>query len=304
VLRENGLLAAMLVAAIVLSVVLPYFATYANFLAIARTAAITGIIACGMTLVMVTGGFDLSVARVAALVGLVVAQLSHHGAVVALLVGLLVALAFGLGNGLLVQAMKINPFVVTLGAYSIAQSAALLINQGQPYSGFAPWLAKLANARVLTLPLDIWAFILVAVACEFILRATRYGSDLYALGGSALAARRAGIRVDRSVVMTYAAVSVAAGLAGVMLAARSQSADPTALPGGELTVIAAVIIGGTRLGGGVGTVWRTVLGALLLSSVTDALLLANVSPFWTGGLTGSILIMAVLADVKFARRNS
>jgi ribose/xylose/arabinose/galactoside ABC-type transport system permease subunit len=303
-IRSYGLILAFALGLAILAVALPNFASESNLMTIARSAALTGIMACGMTVAMIAGGFDLSVARVAALVAMVVAMLSGSGPLIALGAGLLLSVFVGLLNGVLIQKAKINPFIITLGMYSVAGSAALLVNDGGPIYDVGSWLTSTMRDPIGPWPLDVWMFILVALVLHLVLRYTKFGYNVYAIGGNEEAARRAGARVDTTIITTYVIVSVCAGIAGILLTARSQSASPVAFTGGELTVIAAAIIGGTRLGGGVGHIGRTVVGAVLLSCVSNALILANTSPYWQGAVTGAILIVAVVVDLKLTGMKS
>lgn len=302
--QRNGIPIIFILLVVVFATLKPQFVDPANLASIVRGASVIGIIAVGMTLVMVGGGFDLSVARVAALSGVVVGTLNQSGPLLAIGGTLLVAVGIGLTNGILVSKAKVNPFVVTLGMMSIAASLSLVAAGGETKRDFAPWLNELAAGDVGPIPKVTIYFLIASVVCHVLLAHTRYGRYIYAAGGNPEAARLAGIRVDRVIASTYVLVAVLSAIAGIVLVSRLQSATSDILLGGELDAIAAVIIGGTRLGGGVGSVPRTVLGVLILSMLSNALVLFGVDPFWQGALKGSIIIAAVALDALTSRRRS
>jgi ribose/xylose/arabinose/galactoside ABC-type transport system permease subunit len=294
--QRNGIPIIFILLVVVFAVLKPQFVDPANLASIVRGASVIGIIAVGMTLVMVGGGFDLSVARVAALSGVVVGTLNQSGPLLAIGGTLLVAVGIGLTNGILVTKAKVNPFVVTLGMMSIAASLSLVVADGETKRDFAPWLNELAAGDVWPIPKVTIYFLIAAIVCHVLLAHTRYGRYIYAAGGNPEAARLAGIRVDRVIASTYVLVAVLSAIAGIVLVSRLQSATSDA--------IAAVIIGGTRLGGGVGSVPRTVLGVLILSMLSNALVLFGVDAFWQGALKGSIIIAAVAFDALTSKRRS
>lgn len=302
--QRNGIPIIFILLVVVFATLKPQFVDPANLASIVRGASVIGIIAVGMTLVMVGGGFDLSVARVAALSGVVVGTLNQSGPLLAIGGTLLVAVGIGLTNGILVSKAKVNPFVVTLGMMSIAASLSLVAAGGETKRDFAPWLNELAAGDVGPIPKVTIYFLIASVVCHVLLAHTRYGRYIYAAGGNPEAARLAGIRVDRVIASTYVLVAVLSAIAGIVLVSRLQSATSDILLGGELDAIAAVIIGGTRLGGGVGSVPRTVLGVLILSMLSNALVLFGVDAFWQGALKGSIIIAAVALDALTSRRRS
>lgn len=302
--QRNGIPIIFILLVVVFATLKPQFVDPANLASIVRGASVIGIIAVGMTLVMVGGGFDLSVARVAALSGVVVGTLNQSGPLLAIGGTLLVAVGIGLTNGILVSKAKVNPFVVTLGMMSIAASLSLVAAGGETKRDFAPWLNELAAGDVGPIPKVTIYFLIASVVCHVLLAHTRYGRYIYAAGGNPEAARLAGIRVDRVIASTYVLVAVLSAIAGIVLVSRLQSATSDILLGGELDAIAAVIIGGTRLGGGVGSVPRTVLGVLILSMLSNALVLFGVDAFWQGALKGSIIIAAVALDAATSRRRS
>lgn len=302
--QRNGIPIIFVFLVIVFALLKPEFVNPSNLASIVRGSSVIGIIAVGMTLVMVGGGFDLSVARVAALSGVVVGSLNQSGPLLAIGGTLLIAVGIGLTNGVLVTKAKVNPFVVTLGMMSIAGSLSLVVAGGETKRDFAPWLNNLAAGDIGPIPKVAIYFLIAAIVCHVLLAHTRFGRYVYAAGGNPEAARLAGIRVDRVIASTYVIVSLLSAIAGIVLVSRLQSATSDILLGGELDAIAAVIIGGTRLGGGVGSVPRTVLGVLILAMLSNALILFGIDAFWQGALKGSVIIAAVAFDALSAKRRT
>jgi ribose transport system permease protein len=253
---------------------------------------------------MVAGGFDLSVARVAALCGIIVAQLNGYGPVVTIAAMLAVCVAIGLVNGTLIAKAKVNPFVVTLGMLSIASTLTLVVSSGRVIRDLDPWLQWLAQGEIGPVPKAVVIFLLVAGLCHLLLSRTQFGRYVYAVGGNPEASRLAGIKVDRVLIWCYVLVAVCSGIAGTVLTSRLNSASPVALPGGELDAIAAVIIGGTRLGGGQGNIIPgTLIGVLILASMNNGLILLGIDPDWQGLMKGSVIILAVGFDILQGRRS-
>jgi ribose/xylose/arabinose/galactoside ABC-type transport system permease subunit len=289
---------------VLVAIIKPVFLDWGNIQSILRGAAVIGIVASGMTVVMVAGGFDLSVARVAALCGIVVGLVNGHGPVLTILAMLGVSLAIGLVNGTLIAKAKVNPFVVTLGMLSIAQTLTLVVSNGRVIRNLDPWLISVAQGDVGPIPKAVIAFLIVAVVCHLLLSRTQFGRHVYSVGGNLEASRLAGIKVDRVLICCYVLVAVCSGIAGLVLTSRLSSASPVAFPGGELDAIAAVIIGGTRLGGGHGTILPgTLVGVLILAAMNNGLILLGIDPDWQGLMKGSVIILAVGVDILQGRRS-
>lgn len=301
VLRSNGLLVFFLLLIVAFAVMKPQFVSEANLRNILSSASILGILAIGQTVVMLTGGFDLAVARTAVIAGMVAALVAPAGPV-AVLAGLAAAALVGLVNGTLIARAKVNPFVVTLGMFTMLGSFALLVNNGGSLNDVPSWMVSLTSGGVFGLSgVTVW-FLAAAVVAHLVLTYTRFGRQIFAIGGNFEAARLAGIKADRTLVSAYVACATLAGLAGVLLTSRLQTASPVALPGMELDAIAAVIIGGTRMSGGFGSVPRTIVGVLVLTSLTSGLVILGVAAYWQGVLKGAVIIAAVAVDVLFAKR--
>lgn len=300
-LRSNGLLVFFLVLIVVFAVVRPQFVSQANLHNILSSASILGVLAIGQTVVMLTGGFDLGIARTAVIAGMVAALVAPAGPV-ALLAALAAAALVGLVNGTLIARAKVNPFVVTLGMFTMLGSFALLVNNGGSLNDVPSWMVSLTSGGVFGLSgVTLW-FLGAALVAHLVLTYTRFGRQIFAIGGNFEAARLAGIKADRTLVSAYVACATLAGVAGILLTSRLQTASPVALPGMELDAIAAVIIGGTRMSGGFGSVPRTIVGVLVLTSLTSGLVILGVAAYWQGVLKGAVIIAAVAVDVLFAKR--
>lgn len=295
-LRRNGLALFALAMVGLVALIRPDFVSVDNFVSILRGQSFIGIIAVGMAIVMIAGGFDLSVARVAALSGVIVGTLHYLGPIPAIAAALGVAAVIGFINGTLITRARVNPFVVTLGMFSIASSLTLVASGGETRRGFDPWLLSISEGDIGPVPAPIVYFLVTAVVCHFLLSRTRFGRYVYAVGGSVEASRLAGVPTSWVITASYVIVSLCAGIAGVVTTSYLRSATPGAFAGGELDAIAAVILGGVRLGGGVGTIPRTVLGVLILGAIGNALIFLGVDPFWQGFVKGSVIIIAVAID--------
>jgi inositol transport system permease protein len=300
----------LIVLVIVFSALRPNaFPTPVNLFNIARQASITGIIAIGMTFVILTGGIDLSVGSVLAVSGVVAAwvykggtslvagQAPVAGVGTAALVACLVGLLAGLIQGLCITQLKVPPFVVTLGGLTAFRGLTLIIGNGGPISAFDPSFDWWGQGKLFDqIPVPVLIFALVAVCAYIVLRYTQYGRYIYAVGGNPEAARLSGLNTNRLILSVYLIVGLLSGLAGFVLAARLNSAEAVAGTGYELTVIAAVVIGGTSLFGGEGSVVGTVIGSLLISVLTYGLTQLNVTSYIQQIVIGAIIIFAVWFD--------
>ncbi|WP_235543579.1 ABC transporter permease [Phycicoccus sp. Soil803] len=277
----------------------PNFFTIDNLISVVRQSSIIGIIALGMTFVMITAGIDLSVGSVVGVAGLVFAMLAPRDGT-ALIVPLIAGMAVGLLVGFLSSALivwgKLLPFLATLATMAIARTAALVITEGQVVSGLSGPAEWLGSGFVGPIPVPVIIFFALALVCEFVLSRTKFGSHVYAVGGNEESAKKVGISVTRVLFTVYLIGGVMAAIGGVVLTARLNGAAPVAGTGYELQVIAAVVIGGTSLFGGVGTIRGTVLGVLLLGVVMNGMNLLGVSSYYQQGMQGVILVLAVLLN--------
>jgi ribose/xylose/arabinose/galactoside ABC-type transport system permease subunit len=297
VIGRNGLLIFFAVLLVVFAAFQPELLSTRYLMNTLLSASVVGILAVGQTFAILTGGFDLSVARTAVAAGIVVALTAHLGPAVAIPLALVTAVAVGVINGLFIARARVNPFVVTLGMYTVLGSVALLLNNGGSVVDLPDWLTGIALSTPLGVSMVIWWFIVIAIAAHVLLSYTRFGRHTYAVGGNLEASRLAGIRANGILLTAYLICALIAGLAGIILTSRLQTASPVALPAAELNAIAAVIIGGTRLGGGFGSIPRTVLGVLILTSLSSALVLLGVASYWQGVFQGAVIVIAVAVDV-------
>lgn len=298
-------LIALVVLLIASSLASEYFLNTRNLTNVMRQVSYTGIIAIGVTFVIIGGGIDLSVGSMVALVGvlLLYALNSVTDPVMAIVVGILVALGsgalFGVFNGLLVTRGKITAFIATLATMSIFRSVALYLTDAGEVVSRNPLFPNLGGGYWLGVPIPVWAFLILAVVAHILLFYTRFGRHLCAVGANAQVARYSGIRVRTVILGSFTIAGGCVGLSAIMLASRLNSISPS--DAGvlyELDAIAAVVIGGTALSGGKGSIWGTVIGALILGIINNMLNLLGVSPYLQGLVKGSVILIAVLVQYK------
>ena len=302
-LHRFGLLFVILLVGLALSLTTDTFLSVANLTNVAKQVSINGILAVGVTFVLLTAGVDLSLGSVVALSGVACATFAHpgeHSVFVPIAVGLLTGAACGLINGALVTRGGIAPFIVTLGMMTIARGLALIVSGGRPVANLSNELTSLAG-DFLGVPIPVLCFAGVAAAAWFFLSRFRLGRHIYAVGGNEHAARAAGVSVERVKLFAYGLCGLLTGLAGVVLAARITTGQPNAGQAYELDAIAAVVIGGTSLAGGVGTIAGTLLGVLLIGVINNGLDLMGVSSYYQAVIKGVIIVGAVWLDRRQAR---
>ena len=301
-LKRYGFMTALLLPAIFLLIVDERFRSAQNLSNVLAQSSIVGIVAIGMTLVMILGGFDLSVGAIAALSGLCAVVVFGHGDPLHMALGVGAAIgcgiAIGLVNGVLISRLAINPLIATLAMASIVRGVVLIASEGTIYraQGDAAAITVIALGRWHVFPIAGFFFIGSIILGWFILKRMRFGHYIYAIGGSETASTLAGLPVSRIVIVTYAIVGGFAGVAGLLLLARTGSALTNAGVGLELEAITATVIGGTRLGGGEGAISGTVLGVVLLGVIRNGLNLNGVSPFWQPFIIGCILLITVVVS--------
>ncbi|MEV5842833.1 substrate-binding domain-containing protein [Streptomyces sp. NPDC048179] len=297
-LLDNGALTALIVLVIAMSALSGDFLTTDNLLNVGVQAAVTAILAFGVTFVIVAAGIDLSVGSVAALSATVLAwSATQHGVPVFLAVVLAVAtgVAAGLVNGFLIAYGKLPPFIATLAMLSVARGLSLVISEGSPIA-FPDSVSHLGDTLGGWLPVPVLVMIAMGLIAAFVLGRTYIGRSMYAIGGNEEAARLSGLRVSKQKLAIYALSGLFAAVAGIVLAARLSSAQPQAANGYELDAIAAVVIGGASLAGGTGKASGTLIGALILAVLRNGLNLLNVSAFWQQVVIGVVIALAVLLD--------
>jgi ribose transport system permease protein len=290
---------------IFLSVTSPVFLSQANLSNIARQATVNALLSVGLLLAIITSGIDLSVGSVLALSMSVLALLAIQWGInpfLAVLMCLLVGLGFGMLNGLLLTKLHLpHPFIATLGTMNIARGLALVITGASPISGFdkagAPQVLFFGAGMIGPVPVALFLVVAVYLIFHVLLTRTSIGRHIYAVGGNISAARLSGINVDRTLVTVYSLSGLMAGVAALTLAGRTNSGYPTAGMGAELDAIAACIIGGASFFGGVGTVWGTAIGVLLITVLRNGLVLLQVPIEWQTVAIGFVIIGAVYIDV-------
>jgi ribose/xylose/arabinose/galactoside ABC-type transport system permease subunit len=297
-LKQHATLAAFLLVVAAVAIASPAFLTGTNLLNIVRQASVHGIMAVGMTFVILTGGIDLSVGSMLALAGILCATLQRAGWPVTLVLAatLLLGAVMGLVNGLATTKLKVTPFVVTLGTMSIARGIAHIATNSQPIGGFDQGFRWLGAGELFGLPVPIAIFLLTVLVAAAVLKRTRFGRYLYAIGGNENAARLSGIRVDFCTAAAYVVCGVTAALAGVVLTSRLNTAESIAGLGYELDVVASVVIGGASLSGGRGSVWGTLAGALLIGTINNGMNLLKISSYYQLVVKGAIIIAAAGLD--------
>jgi inositol transport system permease protein len=289
----------------------PRFLSSINLFNVMRQVSITGLLALSMTFVILTAGIDLSVGSLLAFSGLVAAAVAKGGLASRFTVGasgvgygwgfaalaaIVVGLLCGYVQGVAVTRLKVPPFVVTLGGMSAFRGAALLFSGGGPISGFEPSFTWWGQGKIGPVPVPVIIFLAFAVLAHITLRYTRYGRQVYAVGGNPEAARLSGLNVNRIIASVYVISGFFCGLASFVLAARLNSAEAVAGTGYELTVIASVVIGGTSLFGGSGTILGTVVGTILIGVLLNGLILMDVSSYIQQIIIGIIIVLAVAFD--------
>jgi ribose/xylose/arabinose/galactoside ABC-type transport system permease subunit len=293
-----GLLAILVVLGVVLTFVSPYFLTTTNLLNIGKGAAVVGIIAVGETIVIIAGGFDLSVGSTMAAAGMAAGWLVNQGAPLplAFAAALVIGLAVGLLNGAIISYARINPLIATLATLSIVRGLSYVISGGRELVISSPSFLAFGVGRFLGIPYIVWLLVLVFLAFAWAMPRTLFGRYAYAIGSSAMAAQRAGVPVARWRIAHYVTCGGLSALAGLVFVARTGNAQPSAGLGIELDVITAVILGGTSLNGGRGRLAGTFIGLILLGMLGNGLILVGVPAFWHQVVKGGILLVAVLYD--------
>ena len=290
--------------AFVISMMSPYFFTVGNLSNLLKQVAIIAILAGGQTVVILSGGIDLSIGSILALSAVVVGFLIEHGysPVVATLAGVATGTLCGYINGLVITKGRIAPFIATLGMMGVARGLSLVITKGVSYMVLVPFFDFIGNGTVLGLPVPIVIVLVVFAALYVLLRRTVFGRHVYAIGGNEQVSRLEGIRVDRQKVLIYTLSGFLAAIAALIMIGRLASTPPHVAKGAELEAIAAVIIGGTSFTGGVGGVELTLVGALIMAMITNALNILGISSFWQQVFIGVVIIAAVWLDNLKRRR--
>ena len=279
----------------VFTVMNPMFLTWRNFLTILQQMVLNGILAVGMMFAIITGGIDLSIGCTFAITGISVAYCCVSGVnpFLAILLGIVIGVLLGVFNGILINKLKLQPFIASLGTQSLYRGIAYVVTGGRPITGVPDSFRNIFNGKMF---LDIRYYIIVMIVlfivAYLVLAKTRTGAYLYAVGGNEEAAKLSGVNVVKTKYIAYVICSVCASIAGLVMLASLGSAEPTAGSGYETNAIAAAAIGGTRMAGGKGTPLGTFFGALLLAVLKVGMVVINVDSFWQFIFTGLIIIVA------------
>lgn len=298
-----GVFVALIIFIIAISIIAPMvtggqFLTWTNIIQIFRQQTYIGIIACGMTLVMVTGNIDLSVGSQLTMMTVLCAQISQTMGDLAIPVTIVIGIACGLLNGLLVSGLKLNAFITTLGTGSIYGALALILVSGHTLRAKTDLFEMLGKGSIFgVIPVSVVVLLVVVLVFAFLLGRTVFGQRLYAIGANPTAARYSGIRSRRDVAITYILNGVCCALAAVILLARSESANPQIGASKEMDIILAVVLGGTSILGGKGTVWGTVVGFLFIGFMSSAFTFLAFDQYIQWVIMGVILVAALAIDV-------
>ncbi len=302
-------LIALALMVLVISVLTDKFFTVENGWNILRQISINLCLSIGMTLIIISGGIDLSVGAILGLSGALAAGVLKNGIVLsgqgvlleftvigAVVVALMSGLGLGLFNGLMITRFRVPPFVATLGMLSIARGLTMLWTGGFPVTGLGDGFAVIGTGITLGIPMPVWISVVLAAMFIFLVRKTRFGRHLYAVGGNERAALLTGLNVNNIKLAVYSIGGMLAAVAGLIVTSRLDSAQPNAGLGYELDSIAAVVIGGTSLSGGRGTILGSVIGCLIIGVLNNGLFLLDVSPFWQQVVKGVVILIAVVID--------
>jgi ribose transport system permease protein len=302
-------LVALFVLCLVISLLSDKFLTASNAWNVMRQISVNICISVGMTLVVLTAGIDLSVGSVLALCGAITAGLLNNGIELpsnnlyigftllgAVMAGISAGALLGFFNGWSITRFKVPPFVATLAMLTIARGLTMLWTKGFPISGFGEKFLYLGTGWFLGIPLPVWVSGIVVLIAVLITKKTRLGRYIYAIGGNESAAKLSGIHINKIKLIVYSIAGGLAAVGGLIVTSRLDSAQPNAGTGYELDSIAAVVIGGTSLSGGKGSILGTVLGAVIIGVLNNGLVLLNVSPFWQQVVKGGVILLAVIID--------
>ena len=297
-LGKFGLLLTFFLLGAIISVLSPYFLVPANLINVLMQASINLIIALGMTFVIATGGIDLSVGSIVGLAGMIMAKLLilEVSLPITLAITLLFGLLMGAVNGFLITRIDLPPFIATLGTMSVYRGITLISNQGRPAYGLSSQMLKVIAGRLGPIPIPVVIAFVSALVAFLILKYTVVGEYTLAIGGNEEAVRLSGVPVARYKTIVYSICGLMSGLAGIVLTARLTAAEPIAGTGYELDAIAAVVIGGTSLSGGIATIFGTVIGALIMSVLRNGLNLLNIQSYYQLVAIGCVIVFAVAVD--------
>jgi len=312
-IKKYGIVLILLGIFTLMSILSPAFLKTRNLLNVVRQISVIGLIGMGVTIVIITTGIDLSSGSVIALSAVIAASLAQRAGweaamypslagklplIVPVAAGLLVGIVCGFLNGWTIAKFKIPPFIATLGMMTIARGFALLYSDGRPVSSLTDSYNFIGQGEVLGIPFPIIILATMAVITHVMLNNTKFGRHIYAIGGNEQAARISGLDVGKMLILIYTYAGFLSGLAGIVLSSRISSGQPGLGTGYELDAIASAVIGGTSFSGGIGTVWGTMVGALIIGVLNNGLDLLNVSAYWQQIVKGLIIVIAIILDER------
>lgn len=288
---------------VLLSILTPAFLQVRNLMNVVRQISLIAIIGMGVTMCIITTGIDLSSGSIVALVGVVSATFANDQfpLILSIVIGLAVGAAAGFINGSISALGGIPPFIATLGMMISARGLALILSDGKPVTNISSSFEFIGGGYILGIPVPIYIMLLCAVISHILLKHTRYGKYVYAIGGNQQAAIVSGINVKKYLILVYTFAGIMSAVSGIVLASRLSAGQPTAGVNYELDAIASAVIGGTSLAGGIGTIPGTIIGALIIGVLNNGLILLNVSPYVQQVLKGVIIVTAVLIDKRKKR---
>jgi len=296
----GGILIALILLCVGISIAAPEFLGSYNLIVVARQASFVGFLALGQTLVLLLGGIDLSVgasAGLSAIVGALVLTQLGAPPIVALLLTVGFGFLLGLANGLFVSVLRLNPFIVTLASWEIFAGSTLVITHGYPVQPLGDAFHWYGGGSLFGVPMPVIFFLAVAIVLSWMLGYSRFGRNIYGIGGNREAARLVGIPAIRVEAIVYGLAGALAAVGGILYASRMDSAEPAVGEDWLMGAITAAIIGGTSLRGGQGTIFGTVLGTLLMAVLANGMTLLNVSGYWARVVIGAVVLVAVLVDL-------
>lgn len=296
--RSVQSLSILILMVILMTILSPYFLQVRNLLNIVRQISLIAIIGMGVTMCIITTGIDLSSGSVLALAGVIAASFGQgqYPLIVAIVIALAAGAAAGFLNGFISAFGQIPPFIATLGMMTAARGMALIYSDGRPITGLSESFEFIGGGYFFGVPVPIYIMLFVAIFSHILLKRTKFGKYVYAIGGNEQAAIVSGINVKKYLVMVYSYAGLLSGLAGIILASRLSAGQPTAGVSYELDAIAASVIGGTSFSGGIGTIPGVIIGALIMGVLNNGLVLLNVSPYMQQVVKGVIIVAAVLMD--------
>lgn len=299
--RKYALLIVFIVLCIVFAISSDSFLKISNLSDVVRSNSISGLLAVGLTYVILSGGIDLSTESVAALAGIAAGTLSGDP-VLAVIVGLAIGVFFGLFNGLLVVKTGVQPFIFTLGTSRLVRGIIMIYTRGISLYDIDPSFREIAKGSILSIPTPIFIFVIIVAITYILLNRGKYGRYVYAVGSNEEAARLSGIRTTRIKISTYLISGVLSALGGILLTARVAAAEANAADGWSLDAISMVIIGGTSLRGGQGGILYTLLGIFIIAVLNNGMVLMNVPSNYYQFIKGLLMIIAVLLDMNKGKK--